>query len=239
MLSSGQRIELDGEICFTFHERGCAGTMVDGKYIPCDSDSAPFCERCEPLDYCVICRGDCLKPNKDCFQEHAVYLAYFAPDNIKVGVTRASRLEDRLREQGADLGAVLAIFPDGQRARQEEHQISQNIPSTVSTEAKIAGLNRKPNMRVWKKVIESFGISRDIALDFFSEPLWMRPLQLSMHEGTTVTGRVVGLKGNVLVLEKFDTLYALNCYSLIGYDIGFEPGPVNLQASLRAFSIEV
>lgn len=239
MLSSGQRVELDGELCFTFQERGCAGTYVDGMYIPCDSKSAPFCERCEPLDYCMICRGECLKLNKDCLQEHAVYLAYFAPDNIKVGVTRASRLKDRLREQGADLGAVLAIFPDGQRARQEEHQRSQNIPAMVSTEAKIAGLNKNPNMRVWKMVLESFGITHDISLDFFSEPLWMRPLPLSVQKGTTITGRVVGLKGPVMVLEKFDTLYALNCNSLIGYDIGFEPGPVNLQASLRAFSIEV
>jgi hypothetical protein len=239
LLSSGQRVELDGGICFTFHERGCAGTFIDGKYVSCDSDTAPHCERCEPIDYCTICRGECLKLHKDCLQEHTVYLAFFAPDMVKVGVTRSSRLEDRLREQGADRGAVLAIFPDGQRARQEEQLVSQNIPTIVSMDSKIAGLNRKPNLRLWNKVLESFGVSQDIVMEYFSEPLWMQPLPISVLHDTTVTGKVFGLKGNVLVLEKFNTLYALNCHSFIGYDVSFVPGPINLQASLRAFSIQV
>jgi len=239
LLSSGQRVGLEGELCFTFHGRGCAGAFVDGKYVHCDSNSAPYCERCELIDYCTICRGECLKIQKDCLQEHTVYLAFFAPDIVKVGVTRSNRLNDRLREQGADRGAVLATFPDGERARQEEQYISQNIPSIVSTESKLAGLNRKPNLRLWQKVIKSFGVSSDIALDYFTEPLWMSPLPLKAHTGTTITGEVVGLKGPVMVLEKFNTLYAINCHSLLGYDVSFVPGPFNLQASLRAFSIEV
>ena len=239
LLSSGQRVELRGELCFSLQGRGCTGTFVEGQYVPCESTATPHCERCEPVNYCTMCRGECLKLRKDCLMEHSVYLALFTPDLVKVGVTRSSRLDDRLREQGADRGAVLATFPDGERARQEEQRVSQCIPGSISADSKVAGLTLTPNVRVWWEVLRSFGVSRDMALEYFPEPLWMRPIPLVVRTGTTITGRVVGLKGQVLVLEKFNTLYALNCPSLLGYEVGFAPGPVNLQASLRAFTSEV
>jgi hypothetical protein len=56
---------------------------------------------------------------------HEVYLAAFAPDVLKVGVSGAGRARLRVLEQGAPAGLVIGRADDGMAARRLEHALSQ------------------------------------------------------------------------------------------------------------------
>ncbi|PSQ10390.1 DUF2797 domain-containing protein [Halobacteriales archaeon QS_7_69_60] len=97
------------DLSYTLGERRCAGAVDGTDHHACEDPTAPYCEAHDSTWVCAKCTGTCLKAEMDCHTEHAVYLAAFAPETFKVGVTRRPRLETRLREQGADRGALLRL----------------------------------------------------------------------------------------------------------------------------------
>ncbi|CAJ37760.1 DUF2797 domain-containing protein [Methanocella arvoryzae] len=210
-------LDISSGIAMTLTGRGCAGRWDGDKYIPCDSSVAPYCQRCVgAADACVICRGECRKPEKTCNEEHSVYLAVFAPSTIKVGVSRTYRLETRLNEQGADEGYEIARFPDGEAARRLERELSAKYPDRLGFTDKIkAGCIDRAAIDA---TITDFTPIRRFSFKYFPRELWMAPILIKPDVGMTVSGTVFGVKGQALVLEKYDTLYAMSLDSLIGYD---------------------
>ncbi|HET7324294.1 MAG TPA: DUF2797 domain-containing protein, partial [Halococcus sp.] len=98
------------DLAYTLGDRHCAGTMEDETHIVCNRTRAPYCE--------IHATPWAVANNRDSTEEHAIYLAAFAPGVFKVGVTRSWRLETRLREQGADRAAHIHTVPDGRIARE-------------------------------------------------------------------------------------------------------------------------
>lgn len=72
-------------------------------------------------------------------QPHFVYLAYFAENTIKVGISFAGRGTARLLEQGARAALILDEFPSANVARNYEAKISAmpNFCENVKSNAKI------------------------------------------------------------------------------------------------------
>lgn len=212
-----QLIDISSQIALTLTGRGCAGRWEGETYLQCDSPVAPFCPRCSAVaDACVICRGECRKPEKTCIEEHSVYLAVFAPATIKVGVSRTWRLETRLDEQGADEGFEIARFPDGEAARKLERAVSARFPDRLGFAEKIGVGGVDPG--AIDAVVAEFSPIRRFSFSRFPGPLEAAPIVLKPRVGMAVSGRVQGIKGQALVLEKHDTLYALNLDSLVGFD---------------------
>ena len=56
---------------------------------------------------------------------HIVYLAYFAPGRIKVGIAQKRRQLKRLLEQGARAAFILQEFPDAYQARELNEEIGR------------------------------------------------------------------------------------------------------------------
>lgn len=212
-----EALDISSEIALTLTGRGCAGRWAGETFVPCDRPDAPYCSFCEsPADACVICRGECRKPQKTCLEEHSVYLAIFAPATVKVGVSRTYRLETRLNEQGADEGYEIARFPDGEAARKLERTLSARFPDRLGFTDKI-----KPGLidrDVITAATDQFAVLRSFSFTRFPGFLQTAPIILKPTSGMSVSGKVLGIKGQALVLEKHDTLYALNLDSLIGYD---------------------
>jgi hypothetical protein len=232
-----EEIDISSEISLVLKRRGCAGRWEEEKHYSCDSDEAPFCGDCGgPPDPCVMCRGECLRTDKTCDVEHSVYLAIFAPDLVKVGVSKTQRLETRLKEQGADIGLEIARFPDGQLARQRERMLAATYPDRVTFEKKLEVLSQVVNGETVRMIYRRFEAERVLRFDHFRERPWMTPILIDVHENMAVSGRVLGIKGQALVLEKGNSLYAVNLDSLIGYDVETGKGSVNLQTSLLEFS---
>ncbi|WP_122090186.1 DUF2797 domain-containing protein [Halalkalicoccus subterraneus] len=222
-LVSGMRLE------YVLENRRCAGTLSEGSHIGCSNPTAPYCDDHAYTWVCARCTGTCLKDEMDCFEEHAVYLAAFAPARFKVGVTRAWRLDTRLREQGADRAAHLHTVSNGRIAREIESEIAREIGDRVRVPTKIRGLADTVDLGAWKTLlaeydpIETFAFEYDLALD-------ERPVRETIASGT-----VVGTKGRVLVLERGGTTYAVDMRDLVGYEVREGVSDRALQSSLGAF----
>ncbi|WP_435147260.1 DUF2797 domain-containing protein [Halobaculum sp. P14] len=225
-------LEPGDSLDWTLGDRHCAGTIHDGSHVGCDAAAAPYCRDHRSTWVCARCTGTCLKDEMDCFDDHAVYLAAFAPDTVKVGVTKEWRLDTRLREQGADRAAHVRTVENGRLAREIEAGIAEHIPDRVRVPTKIDGLAAAVDDDAWDAVladydpIETFSFDYGLGLDD-------RPVAETLASGT-----VVGTKGRILVLENAGTAYAVDMRDLVGHEIRVgDDGDAgrDVQSSLGAF----
>ncbi len=221
----------DRNLEYTLGQRRCAGATDGIEHIPCTRPEAPHCELHDSTWICARCTGTCLKAEMDCHQEHAIYLAAFAPSTFKVGVTRRSDPTVRLRQQGADRGAVLRRVENGRIAREVESEIARStpIPDRVRVPKKIEGMGRPVAEASWERLRSRFDVEItyefEYGLDLDSAPV----------PETIASGSVLGTKGRVLLIERNGDVYAVDMRSLVGYEL--RPGIPSreLQSSLGSF----
>ncbi|WP_248897538.1 DUF2797 domain-containing protein [Haloplanus halobius] len=222
-LNPGERIE------YRLDDRHCAGVVTDDGHRPCAAADAPHCPAHTSTWVCARCTGTCLKDEMDCFDDHAVYLAAFAPATFKVGVTKAWRLETRLREQGADRAAHVRTVENGRIAREIESELAERIPDRVRVPAKIAGLGRAVDDAAWDALLDEFDPIERFDLGYGLD-LADRPVA-----ETIATGTVRGTKGRLLVLDHGGSTYAVDLRDLVGYEVTEGGTDRHLQSSLGAF----
>ena len=226
---SMELLPLSGSLSLGIGRRTCIGTWQATVYRPCDSEGVPVCGSCQQFNACAICTGTCLKDEKTCLEEHAVYVAMFRPDIFKIGVTKASRLDDRLREQGADVAAVADYVADGELARRRERELQKRygIKGTVRHSQKML-VDTELDWAAWDAMKAKMDIDDETKLRYFDLPLWMRPLQVK----DMLLGRVIGVKGRLVVLEKDVTLYGFDLNDILGAEV-LPIGSSKRQISLR------
>jgi hypothetical protein len=217
------------DISYTLRDRHCAGVVEDGRHVACSRPRAPYCEQHTSRWACARCRGDCDRPLESCREEHAVYLAAFAPATFKVGVTRSWRLETRLREQGADRAAHLRTVADGRIARQIEADIAATVDDRVRVPAKVRGLHLPVEDDAWQSLLAEFDPIATYSFEY-GLALADRPMT-----ETLATGTVRGTQGRVLALDREGSTYAADMRDLVGYELRAGEPDRNLQSSLAAF----
>ncbi|WP_247731461.1 DUF2797 domain-containing protein [Halovivax limisalsi] len=224
-LEPGDQLELP------LGRRHCAGSIdrETGRHVPCDRPGTPYCEAHASTWVCARCTGTCLKDEMDCFEPHAVYIAAFAPDTVKVGVTRLDRLDTRLREQGADRGAHVHTVSNGRIARELEAEIATELVDRVRIDRKIDGLAAAVDEARWESVLAEFDVIDRWTFDYGVD-LDRRPVV-----ETIATGRIVGCKGRLLVLERGGTTYAVDLRELVGHRVRTDTTDRHLQSSLGSF----
>lgn len=226
------------DLSYTLGERRCAGTVHAGEHVACDAGDAPYCHEHAHTWVCARCTGTCLKDEMDCHEEHAIYLAAFAPERFKVGVTRLWRLETRLREQGADRAAHVQTVANGRIARELEAEIAarEDLPVRVTDSVrvghKLEGLGRSVDVTAWTRLLEAFDPHETFAFDYGLD-LGNRPVVETM-----LTGTVRGTKGRILVLDRGASTYALDLRELVGHEVVPERSRRERQSSLGAFDGE-
>ena len=209
-------------------ERRCAGVRDGTDHDPCEADSAPYCARHTSRWPCARCRGGCALPLETCREEHAVYLAAFAPATFKVGVTRSWRLRTRLREQGADRGAHLRTVENGRIARRIEADIATEVGDRVRTPAKVRGLGSGVSDSRWRGLLTEFDPLETFTFEYGLD-LDERPVAEQL-----ASGRVRGTKGRLLVLERAGSSYAVDLRDLVGHHLT-DGDDRSLQSSFAAF----
>jgi hypothetical protein len=217
------------DLAYTLEDRHCAGTISDGSHEACPNTTAPYCDDHTSRWACARCVGNCDRPLPSCREEHAVYLAAFAPATFKVGVTRSWRLDTRLREQGADRAAHLRTVADGRIARQVEADIAREVGDRVRVPTKIEGLHRDVDESAWRDLLADHDPNETYDFDYGFR-LTDRPVA-----ETLLTGTVRGTQGRILVLDNGGTTFAVDMRDLVGYDISSGGTDRELQASLGAF----
>jgi hypothetical protein len=152
----------------------------------------------------------------------------FRPDIFKIGVAKANRLDDRLREQGADLAAVADYVVDGELARSYELELQKRykIKGTVRHSEKML-VDTELDWASWNAMKAKMDLQDERRLRYFDLPLWMRPLQVK----NMLLGRVIGVKGRLLVFEKDSTLYGFDLNDVLGAEV-FPIGSSKRQISL-------
>ncbi len=217
------------ELQYSLGDRRCAGTTENGEHFPCSNEKAPYCDQHTSRWACARCTGDCSMPLETCHEEHAIYLAAFAPDTFKVGVTRSWRLETRLREQGADRAAHLRTVANGRVARRIEAEIAADIGDRVRVPTKIHGLHESVDTEEWEQLCADYEPIEQFSFEYgFS--LSERPMAETIASGT-----VRGIQGRVLVLDHAGSTYAVNMRDLVGYEVTEGGTDRALQSSFAAF----
>jgi hypothetical protein len=223
-------LDANTELEYRLGERHCAGTIYDDSHIACGNPAAPYCADHDSTWVCARCTGTCLKDEMDCDDDHAIYLAAFAPATFKVGVTRVWRLETRLREQGADRAAHIATVDNGRIARERESEIATEIPDRVRVPTKQAGLGQTVDTAAWEAVVSGFD-----PIDKFSFDYGLALDRQPVAE-TVAAGTVRGTKGRLLLLDRDGSTYAVDMRALVGYEVEAGRSSRELQSSLGSFA---
>ncbi len=199
----------------------------------------PVCAEEANLLPCLRCQGDrCRNPARrpDCVQpeNHAIYLAAFAPGIHKVGVARWHRREARLREQGAAVGLIIGRT-DGLLARRMETIVSKcgNIVDRLSVRdhlraatiesdhdallaelrLKAQSLQRRLIQQPWLTQMEEYTFPERQTLNHLPQ-LW------SPGAESTLVGEVQGFIGQTMVVQPDGgALIAVDLPTLIGWHL--------------------
>ena len=177
-------------------------------------------------------------------QPHCLYLAYFAPGYIKVGISYAGRGQSRLLEQGARAALVLATFPSALVARSHEARIAtlDGIYETLTHRTKrtlltdnfdasaaqtelaecVTTIQRATNVE-YQPTFYSF----DDAY-FFGETCPLSDI-ISRDDAATIAGNSVAMIGPDLITNYDGRLLVINLKKFVGYPlVANNPSTINL-----------
>ena len=179
---------------------------------------------------------------------HILYLAYFAPDLIKVGISLASRGNARLLEQGARSALILDTFPSAHIARQYEAKIAAlpGFAETVLLRKKVDLLSRIHDsdyagtlLQLKRNELEVlFGITftknSPLHLDQFYFPMALPQFSdaYNSSEHNLLSGVVTGSLGSLLFCEQQSTPLFLPIKKYVGYQVtlSYSERPIELPA---------
>ena len=177
-------------------------------------------------------------------QPHFVYLAYFAPGVIKVGISQEKRGIRRLLEQGARLALKLETFTSALIARQYEAKIASlgGIMETVAASKKLGLIRRPLNTAAAEQALADtlMRIQQKLGLDFPNRELITcedyfhtngRDLSsvIDMTGHKTMAGVVISVIGSVLITEYDGQLLAYNVKKFIGYQAQTIDGIIDIK----------
>ncbi|MCJ1964460.1 DUF2797 domain-containing protein [Candidatus Nanosynbacter sp. TM7-057] len=163
---------------------------------------------------------------------HFVYLAYFAPNVIKVGISQEERGIRRLLEQGARLAIKLETFSSALIARQYEAKISKldGIVETLPVYKKLELIKqpfdyaagerelRQKLLEIEQKIGVSFPKSELIPCeDYFQTAGVDLSRVVLMKNYSQLVGHVRSVIGSIIITDYDGQLLAYNIKKLIGY----------------------
>lgn len=209
----------------------CTGYYKNGKKYECPSNEiikyGTQCKKCrQEHDYlnCAKCNGSkctaSTKLRETCFKKtHFLYLTIIG-DKIKVGVTRAGRYLKRWIEQGSDYSCIISSGT-GMEVRRKESILSKEITDRLKTTQKIK-LFMKDNKDLFQEFLQHKKLNVPIInVRKYYEGLDKIPKKPCIYDGL-LNGRIVCVKGKIIVFEKKEEYYYYNMNDLIAHEVEIE-----------------
>ena len=247
----GQDLSLE----FDFSTKYCTG------WVDFDNHSSQICPDSATVDgkyeNCLKCRdrtgfnpafynADSVSAQQEKINQnpHFVYLAYFAPGVIKVGISQEERGIRRLLEQGARLALKLETFASALIARQYEAKIARldGIMETVAASKKLGLIKHPLDTAAAEKTLADalVRIHHQLGLDFPNREFITcedyfhtdgRDLSsvIDMTGNSTVAGTVVSTIGPILITDYDGQLLAYNVKKFIGYQAQKINGAIDIE----------
>ena len=175
---------------------------------------------------------------------HFVYLAYFAPVVIKVGISQEERGIRRLLEQGARLALKLETFSSALIARQYEAKISalDGIVETMPIHKKFELIKqpfdradgeeklRQKLLEIEQKIGVSFPKSELIPCeDYFQTASVDLTRVILMKDKSQLVGHVLSVIGGIAITEYDGNLLGYNLKKYVGYRAQKITEPIELE----------
>lgn len=163
---------------------------------------------------------------------HFVYLAYFRPGLIKVGISQESRGIRRLLEQGARAALKLATFPSATIARQYESRIAKldSVVENVTSSRKMAALKEtfsdeqaaleldELKKRIASSLNTTFDDSALVKTSKYYRCDHVDPGSLTIiKDQPTIIGHCRSIIGRTAIIEHQDRLLAYDLKYFVGY----------------------
>lgn len=170
---------------------------------------------------------------------HHVYLAFFAGNMVKVGISHHERSLTRWLEQGARVAGILYKCDNAYQARAYEESISKNLrlSETIRNDQKRAQLKKRIHHEQAIAILKS--LTEDI--NKFSDPPVTTPLYSSLDENylhknavstsvidvtderpLQVSGTGSGLIGDILIFENAGQQFMVSLKKFMGHQILFD-----------------
>ena len=175
---------------------------------------------------------------------HFVYLAYFAPEAIKVGISQEERGIRRLLEQGARLALKLETFSSALIARQYEAKIARlgGVVETMPIHKKLELMKQSFDradgekklqqklLEIEQKIGVSFPKAKLITCeDYFHTAGVDLARVVLMKDQNQLAGRVRSIIGPILITDYDGQLLAYNVKKFIGYQAQTIDGAINIE----------
>lgn len=170
---------------------------------------------------------------------HFVYMAYFSPAHLKVGISSETRGIERLLEQGARVAAILRRFPNADAARELEAYLcaQEGIYETMRLDTKTRLLSEIFNpdeaMEIVANKAHELGIEPecgylDLTPYYFGDvDACPRMVQVPEGEPTDVMGgRCVGMVGGIMAFEQQGTVFVSPIKDWESYELEITVGEV-------------
>jgi len=214
------------------------------------------CYRADLVHPCLICDGTkCAAGHslqRICEKATAyVYLASFGLNQAKVGVAHETRIPQRWIEQGANLARSI-IVGNGMEVRRFEKALHNALTvfSGLRTSKKVDTLWKRPNTEEVQALAKTeeeitrrfpeFPFYHDQLHDLsaiYSLPLLdRRPIELKIKKNLQISGKILGAKGSLLLLDVGNLPHFVNLKHLLGRKIELkEANVMAMQTALDRF----
>lgn len=171
--------------------------------------------------------------------KHIVYLAYFAPGLIKVGISSNDRKEHRWKEQGARFIAHIYTVANAYEARHIEEKISSKLklPEVVLGRKKRTLLSTKLDFTAATAEFHAIMDQIDLVLpnkpnrdriydmeEYFNPngvQLMSTIIDVSEHSDGKISGKCLGLYGDIVLFESQGQQFMCSLKKLITYTVSF------------------
>lgn len=222
----------------TYESKACENSVELMPFAQYKDDMCPACREetgFNPAFY----NADSISPQQRAYNltPHFVYMAYFSPQHLKVGISSETRGIERLLEQGARVAGILKRFPNADEARAlEAHLCAQEgIYETMRVGTKVRLLSDQFNaaeaIECVQEACRAHGIEpecgvHDLTKYYFGD-VEQAPEIVQLPADAPddlVAGRCVGMVGGVLLLEQQGNVFAAPIKEWESYEVEITVG---------------
>jgi len=192
----------------------CIGYKTPKGYLPCPNSAIHTrqCPTCSARDVARAYTVGDFTGYPELYKEakkveYCLYLAQFGAEITKCGVTRKERFEERMLEQGADFGCVVAIFtgPDeiysAEAAVQSRFMFANSV--RLAQKMRLLSFDKGEARTALSSAVDMVKTS-GVLPDFTPEIIDFSPHYPHVHrvqQTYSILGEILGAKGEILLFK--------------------------------------
>ncbi len=185
-------------------------------------------------------------------QEHFVYLAYFAPGIVKVGISQEARVLGRILEQGARYALKLETFSSANVARQYEAKLSsldgvvEHLPNRKKMQLLKEPFDEAAAKKELETVLEKAKSEINVTFDapqpiqtskYFHSEVLDTTKAIDMSGQDTLVGEVVAMIGNICLTDYQGNLLAYNLKQFVGRKAKTLKGKIDITLPIEQLTL--